>query len=65
MQYFMNRVGQKIVRDSETPTNFCLKIMVFPKKEGLHLKSDLGSLLFVPKSQYSLIKKEKKGLHSK
>ena len=51
----MGKVG-KNVWDSKTPTNFCPKITVFPKKKGLYLKSELDSLLFVPKSLYSLKK---------
>ena len=32
MQYFTGRVGQKIVWDSKTSTNFCRKIKLFLKK---------------------------------
>ena len=44
-------VGQKLVWDSKTKTNFFPKIMVFStKKIGLHLKSISDILIFCPKT---------------
>ena len=50
MQYFTGRVGQKIVWDSKTSTNFCGKIMLYPKKIRFPLEIRLKFLTFLPKS---------------
>ena len=45
----MDRVGQKIVWDSKTWTNFCRKIMLFPKKIKFPLEIRLRFLTFLSK----------------
>ena len=49
MQYFMSRVGQKIVWDSKTSTNFCRKIILFLKKRRLPLEIKLRFLILLLK----------------
>ena len=57
----MGRVGQKIVRNSKTPTNFCPKIMMFPKKKRSSLEIRLRFFTFCPKiTLFSNKKKEEK-----
>ena len=54
----MGRVGQKIVCDSKTLTNFCPKVMVFPKKRKSPLEIRLRFFTFHPKI---IVFPEKKG----
>ena len=46
---FMSRVEQKIVWDSKTPTNFCPKLIVFPKKKRSLLEISPRFYTFRPK----------------
>ena len=49
MQYFLGRVGQKILWVSKTSTNFCPKIILFTKKHKVFTGIRLGFFTFLPK----------------